>query len=1117
MKMQSTELTWIHVQQKTFTNWVNEQLSVGGIRVSDLQEDLRDGVVLVRLVESLQFRRIGKICTNPKNQMQMLQNVDVAFRAIIEDKVKIVNIGNEDVVNGNLKLILGLIWHLIQRYQISATAAKSAPKKLMINCFRSFLPDRNLTNFSSDWRDGLALHELLENIKPGTCPNWKQLSPSSKEDNCRSAMRIAKEVFGIPTVVSPEDFASNVLDDLSGMTYLSYFLKPSSPGYFHILNWAKSILDDNLIQNLTTDWNDGTRLCRLASIMGATIPGLSKLNANNREMNCQKVVDAAKELNVFCPLSAKEIASPNIDHLSIMSLLFGFRRLKRQRLPNNEKYRLITPIQPIRIHEEIYYTFESCDIMADLTLLSAELQTPSTFDFLEVFRANDTNAAIRFVPRATGRYILRMMYAEETLAGFPVVLTVGADPSRAELISTAKPMRLGDASSIEVNVCNSGGGKIIMEARNTSTNEIATNIETSEVNAIAVGRFLPSEPGLWEVSIWFDNIEISGSPLKFPVCEPDRVRLIGPKVAKLEALMTFNVDCSLAGEAKLTAEVDDNGKPILCEIHPGEKPGEHKVNFVPMSTHGIILNVYFGGYRIPACPSYIKVLDVSEIHASGEGLTRGATGRAASFDVKAVRSAGELSVDVYQSDGLSIDPIWRQANETDFTFSYVPKLTGTFTVNVQWSGHHVKGSPFHPRIVDHSKIILLTDLTILNDEQGRLSLEPGEETCLEFSTKEAGPGKFTATVLGPNGRIPVTVHSEENKISVIFTALKEGDHYIHLYWCDLSLNISPLLGYCPGPVGEVNSSKVVVTGQGSVKSRALIPAEFIIDGRKAGKGIPEVIVRGIKTEIPVEIEPMKYNRYKCSYTAHAPGSYLAYVSWSGVTIPNMPLKINVTLRGDVSKVRVLEDGFRGSFVGKETKIIVDTRNSGPGDVTATCQKANSTFRCDTIENKDGESIVSVYPTEAGRFSLSIYYDYESVPGSPFVLRVGDPPDASQVRVRGPGIEDGLIHSFESTFLVETQGSGAGQLAVKIRGPKRAFKVDMKRETFNDRNIVCRYDPLECGHYVINVTWSGKHVPRSPFDVYIFDAQEELIVHQQKRNEPAERPRTNSLDQWSEDI
>jgi hypothetical protein len=50
---------------------------------------------------------------------------------------------------------------------------------------------------------------------------------------------------------------------------------------------------------------------------------------------------------------------------------------------------------------------------------------------------------------------------------------------------------------------------------------------------------------------------------------------------------------------------------------------------------------------------------------------------------------------------------------------------------------------------------------------------------------------------------------------------------------------------------------------------------------------------------------------------------------------------------------------------------------------------------------------------------------------------------------------------------------------------------MQRENQKDRSIVCKYDPTEPGDYRIEIRWSGEHVPGSPFNVMIFDTQEEL--------------------------
>lgn len=112
-------------------------------------------------------------------------------------------------------------------------------------------------------------------------------------------------------------------------------------------------------------------------------------------------------------------------------------------------------------------------------------------------------------------------------------------------------------------------------------------------------------------------------------------------------------------------------------------------------------------------------------------------------------------------------------------------------------------------------------------------------------------------------------------------------------------------------------------------------------------------------------------------------------------------------------------------------------------------------------------------------------------GSPYTLRIAGAPDASKVRVYGPGIEPGVLAVYQSRFICDTRGAGAGQLTVRIRGPKGAFRVEMQRESQKDRTILCKYDPTEPGDYRIEVKWSGEHVPGSPFMVMIFDTQEEL--------------------------
>lgn len=112
----------------------------------------------------------------------------------------------------------------------------------MLAWLQAALPKCKINNLTTDWNSGVNLSALLEYCQPGLFPHWNSLDPNQSVRNCTNAMNIAQREFGIPKVLEPEYLASPWLDELSGMTYLSYFMKHGAPGYNATMRWANSQL-----------------------------------------------------------------------------------------------------------------------------------------------------------------------------------------------------------------------------------------------------------------------------------------------------------------------------------------------------------------------------------------------------------------------------------------------------------------------------------------------------------------------------------------------------------------------------------------------------------------------------------------------------------------------------------------------------------------------------------------------------------------------------------------------------------------------------------------------------------------------------------------------------------
>ncbi|XP_069354415.1 filamin-A-like [Maniola hyperantus] len=425
MAIKGHEDLWVEIQANTFRNWVNETLKPVNIKVVDLVEDLRDGTVLCALVEALQGRRLKGWSSNPTNQHHRLENVTTALQAIEDDGVKLVNIGNVDIVNGNLKLILGLIWSLIVRYQIGKS--KFPPRKLMLSWLQAALPECRVGNLTTDWNSGVLLSALLDYCKPGIFPHWKELNRHEAIENCRRAMKLAHRELDVPMVLEPEYLASPWLDELSGMTYLSYFMKPDATGVKSTLDWVNSRLERS-ITNFTTDWNDGRVANELVRSMGGPAPHPSKLRRDPArwEENCQYAIDAGKKLGVQPVLSAKDMSQSDVEHLGVMAWAAQFRNVP-PRPPVHDMLRVALDSTSGRVGEPTFIKVES--ISNELSMSEVKVSIVNPLEQESRLKL-DSRGAGEFIPEHAGMHEIVLTVEDISNTRNGIIRTYATDQTK---------------------------------------------------------------------------------------------------------------------------------------------------------------------------------------------------------------------------------------------------------------------------------------------------------------------------------------------------------------------------------------------------------------------------------------------------------------------------------------------------------------------------------------------------------------------------------------------------------------------------------------------------------------------------------------------------------------
>ncbi|XP_067325491.1 filamin-C isoform X8 [Anolis sagrei] len=1112
---------WKKIQQNTFTRWCNEHLKCVNKRIGDLQKDLSDGLKLIGLLEVLSQKKMyRKYHARPNFRQMKLENVSVALEFLDREHIKLVSIDSKAIVDGNLKLILGLIWTLILHYSISMPmwededeedAKKQTPKQRLLGWIQNKVPQLPITNFNRDWQDGKALGALVDNCAPGLCPDWETWDPNQPVENAREAMQQADDWLGVPQVIAPEEIVDPNVDEHSVMTYLSQFpkakLKPGAPLRSKQLNPKKAkaygpgiephgntVLKPAHFTVETIEAGLGEVLVYIEDPEGHTEE--AKVVANNDKNRTYSVSYIPKVAGLHKVTVL--FAGQNIDKSPFevnVGMALGDANKVTARGPGLE------PVGNVANKPTYFDIYTAGAGAGDVGVVIVDPQ--GRRDTVEVVLEDKGDNIFRctYRPVLEGPHTIYVTFAGAQIPKSPFTVNVAeaCNPNACRAMGRGlqpKGVRVKEVADFKVYTKGAGTGELKVVVKGPKGIE-----EPVKVRDVGDGVFecdyYPVVPGKYVVSITWGGHAIPRSPFEVqvgPEAGLQKVRAWGPgletgMVGKsadfvVEAIGTEvgTLGFSIEGPSQAKIECDDKGDGSCDVRYWPTEPGEYAVHVICDDED--IKDSPFIAHILPATNEYFP----EKVKAFGPGLEPVGciVNKPAEFTIDA-RGAGKAELKIYAQDAEGVAINIKVKNNGDGTFScvYVPTKPIKHTIIISWGGVNIPKSPFRVMVGEGS---YPDKVKVYGPGVEKTGLKANEPTYFTVDCSDAGQGdvsigiKCAPGVVGPvEADIDFDIIKNDNDtFTVKYTPPGPGRYTIMVLFANQEIPISPFhIKVDPSH----DASKVKAEGPGLNRTGVEVgkPTHFTVFTKGAGKAKLDVHFAGAaKGEVVRDFEIIDNHDYSYTvkYTAVQQGNMAVTVTYGGDPIPKSPFPVNVAPPLDLSKVKV--QGLNNKVdVGRDQEFTINTKGAGgQGQVDVKISSPSRRPIPCKVETGTSNDLHSVkyMPPEEGPYKVDITYDGHPVPGSPFAVDAVMPPDPSKVCAYGPGLKGGFVGK-PAPFTIDTKGAGTGGLGLTVEGPCEA-KIECQDN--GDGSCSVSYLPTEPGEYAINILFADAHIPGSPF-------------------------------------
>ncbi|XP_056102361.1 filamin-A isoform X3 [Rhinichthys klamathensis goyatoka] len=880
---------WKKIQKNTFTRWCNEHLRSVELQISDLKFDLSDGLVLISLLEVLSHKRMfRKYHTRPTFRQLKLDNVSVALEFLDHEKVKLVSIDSKAIVDGNLKLILGLVWTLIQHYSISTLAwedeandsvSKLTPEIRLLGWIQNKVPELPITNFSLDWQDGKALGALVDGLAPGLCPDWESWDAVHRVSNTKEAMQQADDWLGVPQLIAPEEILDPAVDEQSVMTYLSLFpkarLKPGAP-----LKPKKVPKPKACRATGRGLQSKGMRVGQLAEFKVDTCkagPGnlevLIKDSSGKAVSVRQK--DALEGVYTFeYTPTAKGDHTVDITWVGQHIAKSPFKvHVGSEAGP--QKIRAWGPgLEGGTVGLSADFLVESVGV--DSGMLGFAIEGPSQAK-ITCDDQNDGSWLVRFWPTEAGEYAVHLMCDDEEIQDSPFMASIRhkRKDSHPEKVKVEGPgvSQTGCVVNLQtqftVDTRQAGEGELKVYAQRADGECVDVSV-ASEQSGVFVCSYIPSSLSKHTIAVSWGGVMVPGSPF---IVTPRRIKITpcSPVWFKPDGSEMYYSD----EEMDLDEDFPDNAGP---------------------GSHGELVMNVFSPSNNPG--------DATKVRACGPGLKEGVLGEQAEFIIDTSSAgSGRLAIRVEGPCEVTLKCLDNQ--DGTCTVFYLPTEHGMYKINVLFDNSHITGSPFQADIqkpIDPSKV-LVTGPGLL---QGKV----GEPCIVNIDCAMAGSGDLSVHAVSDSGVIVQTEvkENEDGTFTAVYVPLTGGVYTLLLKYGGKVVPNFPAK-VIVGP--KVYKSHVKVSRQGGivVGGREADTCQVVANGLGLRKGLTGranmfsvnarssvddlgITVEGA-SECHVTCEDNGEGMYDVEYTPSVPGEYKITITSGEKSIPGSPFIASV--------------------------------------------------------------------------------------------------------------------------------------------------------------------------------------------------------------------------------